>query len=67
MLARRARSGAVEIGRLRRAAIMAEIKLGDVAPGFRLPATGKQEIGPADFSGKQRVVLAFYPFDWSPG
>jgi len=46
---------------------MVEIALGDMAPGFRLPATGKQEIGLADFSGKQRVVIAFYPFDWSPG
>ena len=46
---------------------MAEINVGDRAPSFGLPATGKREIGSADFAGKQRVVLAFYPFDWSPG
>jgi len=44
-----------------------EIGQGDAAPAFRLPAPGNREIGLADFRGKCHVVLAFYPFDWSPG
>ncbi len=43
------------------------IQVGDPAPDFRLPATGNKEVGLAEFRGRQHVVLAFYPFDWSPG
>ncbi len=43
------------------------IRTGDPAPDFRLPATGNREISLAEFQGRQHVVLAFYPFDWSPG
>ena len=39
------------------------VEVGNPAPGFRLPATGKKEIGLADFRDRQHVVLAFYPFD----
>ena len=46
---------------------MPEIRVGDPAPDFRLPVPGNTEIGLGDFSGKRHVVLAFYPFDWSPG
>ena len=46
---------------------MAEITVGDPAPDFRLPAPGNTEIGLADFRANRHVVLAFYPFDWSPG
>jgi thioredoxin-dependent peroxiredoxin len=46
---------------------MPEIRIGDPAPDFRLPVPGNKEIGLADFRGKRHVVLAFYPFDWSPG
>jgi len=46
---------------------MSEIRIGDPAPDFRLPATGNTEIGLSDFHGKRHVILAFYPFDWSPG
>jgi peroxiredoxin len=48
---------------------MAALRVGDTAPDFELPAvTGKQrtrfKLG--EFRGKQNVVLAFYPLDWSP-
>jgi peroxiredoxin len=44
-----------------------EIRPGDAAPAFRLPAPGNREIGLADFRSERHVVVAFYPFDWSPG
>jgi peroxiredoxin len=44
-----------------------EIRIGDPVPDFRLPATGNRDVGLSDFRGKRHVVLAFYPFDWSPG
>lgn len=43
------------------------VEVGNPAPDFRLPATGNKEIGLAEFRDRQNVVLAFYPFDWSPG
>ncbi len=46
---------------------MSQIRIGDPAPDFRLSASGNKEIGLRDFRGKHHVVLAFYPFDWSPG
>jgi peroxiredoxin Q/BCP len=44
-----------------------EVNVGDPAPDFRLPAPGNTHFGLSDFRGKRHVVLAFYPFDWSPG
>lgn len=38
---------------------------GTKAPGFTLHVTPDQTLSLADFSGR-RVVLAFYPADWSP-
>jgi peroxiredoxin len=46
---------------------MGELRVGDPAPDFRLQAPGNREIGLADFRGRDKVLLAFYPFDWSPG
>jgi peroxiredoxin len=46
---------------------VSEIGVGMVAPDFRLPVSGTKEIGLGDFQGRRHVVLAFYPFDWSPG
>ncbi len=46
---------------------MPEIKVGETVSDFRLPAPGNKEVGLSDFQGKRHVVLAFYPFDWSPG
>ena len=48
---------------------MAALKVGDPAPDFELSAvTGKQrhKFKLSDYMGKQNVVLAFYPLDWSP-
>lgn len=44
-----------------------EVNLGDPAPDFRLPASGNKEFSLSDFHGKRCAILAFYPFDWSPG
>lgn len=46
---------------------VAEINIGDPAPDFQLPVPGNEEIRLSDFRGQRHVVLAFYPFDWSPG
>ncbi len=42
-----------------------EIEVGDLAPEFTLKDENGQEITLASFRGKT-VVLAFYPFDFSP-
>lgn len=41
------------------------LEKGTPAPDFELPATPDQKLKLADFRGK-RVILAFYPADWSP-
>jgi peroxiredoxin Q/BCP len=46
---------------------LSEIRIGGAPPDFRLPAPGNTDFGLSDFRGKRHVVLAFYPFDWSPG
>ena len=38
---------------------------GTLAPGFELLSTPDQKLRLADFKGR-RVILAFYPADWSP-
>jgi peroxiredoxin len=42
------------------------IKVGDKAPDFELPNQEQKKVKLSDFAGKKNVVLAFYPFDWSP-
>lgn len=44
---------------------MAALQAGAVAPEFELHSTPDQRIALSDFRG-HRVVLAFYPADWSP-
>lgn len=41
------------------------LQKGDIAPAFELYATPDQKLNLADLTGK-RVILAFYPSDWSP-
>jgi len=41
-------------------------KVGDRAPDFELQATGDRQLKLSDFRGQKNVLLAFYPFDWSP-
>jgi peroxiredoxin len=48
---------------------MAALKAGETAPDFELPAvTGnrRQKFKLSEFRGKKKIVLAFYPLDWSP-
>ena len=45
---------------------MAALKAGDLAPDFTLPATQEEQITLSQYRGQKNVVLAFYPFDWSP-
>jgi peroxiredoxin len=42
------------------------LQVGDVAPDFELPASGNHTIKLSDFRGKKKVLLAFYPFAFSP-
>lgn len=45
---------------------MTTLKVGDLAPDFTLPATQQDSITLSQYRGQKNVVLAFYPFDWSP-
>jgi mycoredoxin-dependent peroxiredoxin len=40
--------------------------IGAPAPDFTLKDQEQKEIKLSDFRGKKRVVLVFYPLDWSP-
>jgi len=45
---------------------MADLNIGDPAPGFSLPRDGGDEVSLSDLKG-QNVVLYFYPKDDTPG
>jgi len=40
--------------------------IGASAPEFSLKDHNQQDVKLGDFRGKKRVVLVFYPLDWSP-
>lgn len=40
--------------------------IGAPAPEFSLKDQDQKEVKLSDFRGKKRVVLVFYPLDWSP-
>ena len=40
--------------------------VGDAAPGFTMKTIGLKEVSLKDYAGK-KVVLLFYPLDWTPG
>jgi thioredoxin-dependent peroxiredoxin len=42
------------------------LDVGDSAPDFTLRTVGLKEVGLKDFRGK-KVVILFYPLDWTPG
>jgi peroxiredoxin (alkyl hydroperoxide reductase subunit C) len=42
------------------------LQVGDVAPDFELPASGNRTVKLSDFHGARNVLLAFYPFAFSP-
>ncbi len=41
--------------------------VGTEAPDFRLPSLANGEVGPADYRGQKKVVIAFYPKDNTSG
>jgi len=45
----------------------AELKTGDSAPQFKLPGSDGKTYQLADFSGKQVVVIAWYPKAFTGG
>ena len=42
------------------------ISVGTAAPDFTLKDQSQKEVKLSDFKGKKKVVLIFYPLDWSP-
>ncbi len=44
-----------------------KLKVGDEAPAFSLPASTGKTISLAEFKGKKKVVLAFYPKAFTGG
>jgi peroxiredoxin len=42
------------------------LTVGQTAPDFTLKDQNQKEVKLSDFAGKKRVVLVFYPLDWSP-
>jgi peroxiredoxin len=40
--------------------------VGEPAPEFALKDQSQKEVKLSDFRGRKRVVLMFYPLDWSP-
>ena len=42
------------------------IAVGQTAPDFVLKDQSQKEVKLSDFAGKKKVVLVFYPLDWSP-
>lgn len=43
-----------------------ELKVGDRAPDFTLATHNEGELNLAWYQGRQNIVLAFYPGDWTP-
>lgn len=41
--------------------------VGAEAPDFHLPSLAHGEVGPADYRGQKKVVIAFYPRDNTSG
>jgi peroxiredoxin Q/BCP len=42
------------------------LQVGDMAPDFTLKGIGLKETSLHEFRGK-KVVILFYPLDWTPG
>jgi peroxiredoxin len=49
------------------AAAATSLKVGDVAPDFKLPSTTGKPITLAEFRGQRAVVLAFFPAAFTGG
>jgi len=46
--------------------LVSAVEVGQLAPGFTLPATTGGDISLSDFRGKKFVLLEFYGADFSP-
>jgi peroxiredoxin len=46
--------------------VIMSLAVGQTAPEFTLKDQHQKEIKLSDFAGKKKVVLVFYPLDWSP-
>jgi peroxiredoxin len=57
---------AVQKGTKSKADRTATLKVGDTAPDFELPSHLGENVKLSDYRGKRNVVLAFYPFAWTP-
>ncbi len=44
-----------------------KVRVGDVAPDFKLPSNARGDVTLSDFKGKKSVVLYFYPKDETSG
>ncbi len=42
------------------------LQVGEIAPDFELPASGNRTIKLSNYRGHRHVLLAFYPFAFSP-
>jgi len=56
------RFGTIRAGRVQNASL----RVGDVAPDFRLPGHTGSYVRLSDFRGEKNVVVAFYPLAWTP-
>lgn len=43
-----------------------KLKIGDIAPDFKLPAQDGKKVKLSDYQGKKNVMIAFYPQDFTP-
>jgi peroxiredoxin len=43
------------------------LQVGDPAPDFSLPVSMDKKVSLSEFRGKKKVVLAFYPLDFTGG
>ena len=68
-LAATARAAATALANvaLRRIEPGAELRVGDVAPEFTLPASDGRSYKLSDFRGRQAVVIAWFPKAFTPG
>jgi len=55
-----------EVGKLKPVDSVLKVKVGEIAPGFTLPAVSGRKVSLADYRGKKNVVLSFVPAAWTP-
>ena len=55
-----------EVGKLKPVDSVLKVKVGEIAPGFTLPAVSGRKVSLKDYRGKKNVVLSFVPAAWTP-